>query len=58
MDNLVEDLANATTPRGVSQFPSDLEVTSSIVDKTVQFLQEDLNSLTPSQLRTVRQNYL
>lgn len=54
VDTLVEELANATTPRGVTQFPRDLQVTRSVIDRTVEYLQDDLNSLTPSQLRTVR----
>ena len=54
VDNLVDGLANATAPQGVSQFPRDLEATTSIIDRTVLYLQDDLSSLTPSQLRTVR----
>lgn len=54
MDNLVEELAVATQPQGVPQFPQDLEATTDVVDKTVAYLQEDLMSSTPSQLKTVR----
>ena len=53
VDILVEGLANATTPQGVSQFPTDLEATTSIIDRTVLYLQGDLQSLTQSQLSTV-----
>ena len=52
----MEELANATTPVGMSsQFPQDLEATTSIIGRTVDFLMDDLDSLTPSQLSTVRQ---
>ena len=53
VDILIEGLANATTPQGISQFPTDLEATTSIIDRTVLYLQDDLKSLTLSQLRTV-----
>ena len=53
VDNLVEELANATAPVGVSQFPQDLEATSSIIGRTVAFLVDNLDSPTPSQLKTV-----
>ena len=53
VDNLVEELTNATAPMGVSQFPQDLEATSSIIGRTVAFLMDTLNSPTPSQFKTV-----